>query len=203
MKAIIPAAGFGTRMGMKPNESKELLLDSETNQPIIQYSLDLCSKYGLEPVVVTRAEKRDLIDYCDRQHVFTQIVVPDGEWMNTVLMSSKFWDRDNILILPDTRFNPTDIILDMKNDIALGARSSIALHKVNDAENWCIVRSYTLIEKPKHYPGEQYAFGLIAFTKAEGNAIFTELKDSKVAMPYNSSFRYLDNFKDITRNVDE
>lgn len=200
MKCIIPAAGFGTRMGMKIDESKELLIDPETNAPIIQYSLDLCNKYNLEPVVVTRAEKRDLIDYCDRQHVLTQIIVPEGEWMNTVLMSSNYWDRDNILILPDTRFNPTDVILEMKKDLELGARTSIALHKVPDADKWCIVRSYTLMEKPKCYPGEQYAFGLIAFTKAEGRAIFTELKDSKVALPYNSSFRYLENFKDITRD---
>lgn len=199
MRAIIPCAGYGTRMNMALDKSKEMLEDPETKEPLINYSLNLCVKHNLAPLVITRAEKTDLLAHCATFGVATQIIEPKGEWMNTVLMSQDMWHKHNILILPDTRFNSTDVIAEMKQDLELGAHSSVALHEVQDAEKWCIVKGYNLIEKSKHYPGKQWAFGLIAFTNYTGHGIFKQLKDEKVAMLTQSSFHYLDDFKDLTR----
>lgn len=199
MKAIIPCAGFGTRMNMSPNQSKEMLEDPKTGEPLINFALNLCVKHEIEPLIITRAEKTDLIAHCRNWSIQVQIIIPEGEWMDTVLMSQPNWHKHNVLILPDTRFLPTDILADIKCDLSLGAASSIALHSVGDADKWCILRQYNLIEKPKHYPGKQWAFGLIGFTDYSGHGIFKQLRDEKVAMLDRSSFHYLDDFKDLTR----
>lgn len=199
MRAIIPCAGFGTRMNMAPDKSKEMLEDPKTGEPLINFALNLCVKHEIEPLIITRAEKTDLIAHCRNWGIQIQIIVPEGEWMDTVLMSQPHWHKHNVLILPDTRFLPTDVLGDIKQDLLLGAHSSIALHTVRDADKWCILRQYNLIEKPRHYAGEQQAFGLIGFTDFSGHGIFKQLKDEKVAMLDRSSFRYLTDFKDLTR----
>jgi dTDP-glucose pyrophosphorylase len=199
MRAIIPCAGYGTRMNMAPDKSKEMLEDPKTGESLITYSLKLCLKHDIEPLVITRAEKTDLIAYCNTWGIKTQIIVPEGEWMDTVLMSQPHWDKHNVLILPDTKFEPTNVLRDIKRDLSFGANSSIALHSVDDADKWCILRQYNLIEKPKNYPGKQWAFGLIGFTDFSGYGIFKQLKDEKIAMLDRSSFHYLEDFKDLTR----
>ena len=124
MKAIIPCAGYGTRMNLEPTESKEMLIDPITNEPIIKYHLDLCDTYGLDPVIITRPEKTDLIDYCTSAGA--EIVLfanPPDEWPDSILASYYAWDATNILLLPDTRFEPTNIIQkiidDLNSDIPL------------------------------------------------------------------------------------
>jgi dTDP-glucose pyrophosphorylase len=200
VKAIIPCAGFGTRMNMAPNESKELLVHPATKKPIIEFTLDRAREAGLDPCVITRKEKTDLIEYCEVNDIPYQVIVPEGEWMNTVLMSEPHWEDINVLILPDTRFFPYDILDNMKTDLILGANSSLALHYVTDPQNWAVVDNYTLYEKPKHLTGTcYYAFGLIAFTPEEGHVIFKTLRDKREVLLENASFQYLDSFKDITR----
>ena len=44
--AIIPCAGFGTRMKMLPHQAKELLLDEDGNVTI-DWSLSICKRYNI------------------------------------------------------------------------------------------------------------------------------------------------------------
>lgn len=198
IKAILPCCGYGSRMNMQLDQSKEMLPDSNGN-PLIKYHLDICFKYGLEPLIITRAEKTDLIKYvetfCD-----VLIIEPKREWPYTILKSWEKWEEDNVLLLPDTRFEPHDIINNIKRDLELGADISIALHSVMDANKWCIVNDYQLHEKSNGFHGQQYAFGVIGFKKRAGIHLFSELNINKEANLYNASFQYLDSFVDVTRN---
>lgn len=200
MRAIIPAAGYGTRMGMKPNESKEMLYDRKTCMHIIDYSINLCRLYGVQPLVILRKEKMDLYYYCeDELGVNTMMIEPSGEWPDTVLASESRWDEYNILILPDTRFEPTNVIQLIKNDLENGAMSSIALHSVTDSCKWCIVKDYDLIEKPTLHENA-WAMGLIGFHKSEGSRLFKGLRTRGAPCELiDASFQYLNRFEDITR----
>src|SRR5258708_34994029 len=173
MRAILPCAGFGTRMGMDPSKSKELLIDPSTNKPLIEYHLDICKKYELEPLIITRLEKTDLIEYCENNNIKYKLIIPEGEWMNTVLKSASNWGKYNILLLPDTKFEPINIIQNIKNDLLNGSKFSLGLHKVSDPENWCVVKNYSLIEKQAVIA--DYAFGIIGFTETSGLSLFYDL----------------------------
>jgi dTDP-glucose pyrophosphorylase len=198
MRAIIPCAGFGTRMNMRYDQSKEMLPAEDGY--IIDYSLKLCEEYGLTPLIITRKDKTDLHDYIHNETQYEiQIITPYGEWPDTILMSQDYWHEHNILILPDTRFKPTNVIQLIKNDLELGAAASIALHSVTDTSKWCIVKDYDLTEKPT-FNENGWAMGLIGFNRSEGARLFNGLRVR--GSPYrllDASFQYLDSFQDITR----
>lgn len=204
MKCIIPAAGFGTRMSMAMDKSKEMLKDpGYKHQPIIQYSLDLCEAFNLEPVVITREEKKDLRQYLFDNQVETLVITPEGEWNNTVLKSSPCWEENNILILPDTRFYSFKVIEDIQRGLMLGNNAVMALHEVIDPSKWGMVEDYVLYEKsptPLAYLGKQWAWGLIGFKDSYGQELFSQLQYRSGLKLRNVGFTYLDKFEDITRN---
>ncbi len=199
-RAIIPCVGFGKRMGMLPNQSKEMLIDPKTGQPLIQYHLDLCKKYQLQPLVITRKEKADLNQYLQKNNIPFMIIEPHGEWMHSVLASQGMWDEYNILLLPDTRFEPDNILQEIKNSLELGTRLVFGVHKVYDPNKWGIINNYFITEKPRQsLTGEQYAWGVIGFHIEHGQQLFESMKESKPYKLYNAGFHYFDSFKDITR----
>lgn len=198
-RAIIPCAGYGIRMGMSPDKSKELLINPSTGFPIIKYHLNLCEDYGLLPLIVTRKEKTDLLYYADENNVDTLVIEPKGEWPNSVLLSKDKWMETNILLLPDTKFEPHDIIVDMLTDLQLGANISLGVHQVTEPAKWCIIEKGTMFEKPNWIFGPSFAFGIIAFTKFRGNQLFYDLEHKKNHTLVNTSFHYLESFKDLTR----
>lgn len=198
MKAIIPCAGFGTRMGMKPNQSKELLIDPETGKPMIEWHLELCKTYFLEPFIITRAEKKDLVRYCNKNKISYLCIDPSGEWMSSVQKSKPFWSQNNILLLPDTKFGNTNVMSYIKSDLYLGSYHSLALHSVSDSDKWCVVDNYSLLEKPKEFGNKvKQAFGIIGFNR--GTELFEKLEKNKRFKLENCSFQYLDWFRDLTR----
>lgn len=202
VRAIIPCAGFGTRMNMKPEESKELLIDPVTNKPVIQWTLDLCKECDLAPFIITRKEKVDLIKFCVDNNIEHLIINPEGEWANTICMAKEYYAEDNILLLPDTRFAPAEeTISRIKIDLALGATYSIGLHFVTDSSKWCVInRPYGLVEKPISTGFPEWAMGVIGFKGNCGRYLFNVLKTKgRIKELYNTSFQYMDWFKDITR----
>lgn len=196
-RLIIPCAGFGTRMSMEKNKSKELLLYQ--GGPLIEFSLDLAKDFDLNPLVITRAEKIDLIDYCEKNEIETQIIEVNGEWADTVLQSAPHWEEDNILILPDTIFNPSySPINDILHSLEIGSNAIFALHHVEDSSKWGIIKDYTLFEKPD-FNGPGLAWGLIGFKKEYGLELFSNCQKGKSFKLENCGFTYLDEFKDLTR----
>ena len=198
-RAIMPCCGYGTRMNMQPTESKELLLD-ETGKPIMEYCLTICKDNDLLPLVVTRPDKKDLIEYCRVNDVETLIIEPKGEWADTVLASNGLWHDDNILLLPDTRFEPISSIQLILANLEANAKTVWALHSVKDGSNWGILdyNDLTIKEKPKGID-RAIAWGIIGWKKDEGMKLFTDMSEKKQYVLDQASWVHLDSFKDITR----
>lgn len=213
---IIPAAGFGTRMGMKPNQSKELLPDPVNNEPIIEWHLEKLGKRDVH--IITRAEKQDLIDYIFEKGLSTsiQIIEPKGEWASTVLESQKVWNEDNILVLPDTRWTlnegtlPEDIYPMIEKELETHDLV-FAVHKVDDCRLWGKIQLDPFTKKPLAtvekediaFKLEGLAWGLIGFKSKVGAELFqayTE-KGKWFRFPKNWKVKIieLESFKDITR----
>lgn len=202
MRAIIPCSGFGTRMNMKPNESKEMLEDKIFDcKHIIDYSLKQCKFFNLNPLVITRKDKKDLIKYLKQNKIEYMIYEPkpEEEWYHSVLASKDHWEENNLLILPDTRFNSIFCIEDIERGLKLGNNAVMALHEVADPSKWGIIlnRGYTLLEKPKNFKGDKFwAWGLIGFKHTYGQELFSSVKCLELT---NVGFVYLKSFQDITR----
>ena len=194
MKCIIPAAGYGTRMGMKPNQSKEMI--KYQGKPMIQWSLDLCKMFDIEPLVITRKEKKDLRQYLFNAGIKFIDIEVEGEWNDTVLKSREYWDFDNLLLLPDTRFDTLRCIKEIKQGLKLGNNAVMALHLVTDPTKWGIVENYKLYEKNKNFCGAFLAWGVIGFKNTYGQELFSKVECLELD---NVGFTYLNKFKDLTR----
>lgn len=200
MLCIIPASGFGTRMGMQIHESKEMLPDRVHGYKyIIDYALYFCKINNLEPLVITRKEKTTLIDYLKEKQVKYILYQPKlkEEWYKTVLASKDQWQEENLLLLPDTRFGPLFFPKDMENSLKLGNKAVFALHSVDNSSKWGIIKDNKLYEKPKKLEGKQWAWGLIAFKKNYGKFLFKYMKN--IIKLKETGFIYLNSFEDITR----
>lgn len=198
MRLILPCAGFGTRVNMPPDQSKELLLYE--GKPLIEFSLELARKYGLAPLVITRKEKTDLIEYCEKLTIETQIIEVEGEWADTVLKSEPYWEDNNILILPDTIFHNKWFAMDIINDsLITGLNASFALHKVENSSKWGIIRENRLYEKPQ-FDDQALAWGLMGFKKDYGKQLFSSCHKGGCFILNNYSTMLLESFEDLTRD---
>jgi dTDP-glucose pyrophosphorylase len=198
IKAIIPCAGFGTRVNMRPDQSKEL--NHYNGKPLIEYCLDVCALYGLTPHVITRKEKTDLIDYCVSRNITVQILEqPGAEWADTVLKSFPYWSEHNVFMLPDTIWENISVIEQLLRDLELGCNASFGVHAVNNQSQWSVINNYYICEKP-NVKGNGIAWGLFAFKKKYGKILFTLFTQKNHQMKLNKcSFHSLVNFRDVTR----
>lgn len=214
---IVPSAGFGTRIGMTPNSSKELLVDpNNDNKPLIEWCLDLTPQDQYDHVIITREAKQDLIDYLcqENKQIFTTLINKDDEskeWPNSVLQSKIHWTESNILVLPDTRFQPTSIIKDIEKELQNGADLVFAIHKVDDVRQWGKVfldpfsgKPLTTQEKPNiEFKLEGLAWGVVGFKSKIGEELFQAYLERKtLTFPKTWKVKVLElqSFKDITRN---
>jgi len=202
-KMIIPAAGFGTRVGMAPNQSKELLFGLD-GRPMIEFSLRLAETSGLVPVVITREEKLDLLGYLHKRGgVEVHVIEPQGEWPDTILSSAHLWGDINILCLPDTVFSPAAKVVKcmILGHQHWGHDVSAACHAVNDPSNWGIVSGRTITEKPQ-IKGPSHAWGLLGWKEAAGRDLFLNLRERGrtyfVPGKFTGNYK-LDSFTDLTR----
>jgi len=201
---ILPCAGFGTRMKMSPNKSKEMLIDPKTGKYLIDYSLDLCTKYDLKPLIITRPEKTDLIDYVTKlPNVDLLFTDGEGEWPGTVLKSESRWHENNILMLPDTRFEPDDLIDFIKHKLSIDTKLVFGVHEVEIQIPWGIIeedKSGSIFSCEK--PITKYnAWGVIGFKKDAGNNLFTRysIKNSSFYLEKKIYLCEFTKFLDITR----
>lgn len=196
-RLILPCAGYGTRMQMSLDKSKELL--EYKGKPLIEFSLSLAATFDLTPLVITRAEKQDLIQYCKEREIETKIIEVSGEWPDTILKSQDKWTNDNILMLPDTVFDPEEeTIASLIMGLRLGNNAVFALHKVEDPSKWGVIDDYVLHEKPTHLT-KGYAWGVIGFKGSYGKTIFSHCSKKYPLILHNTGFTYMNNFKDLTR----
>lgn len=195
IRTLIPASGFGTRIGMSPNQSKELLLDPKDNRPLIEWCLDV----AINPLIIVRKEKQDLIDYCSKNNIEYIIVDNTKEWPDTVLRSECFWDDRNILMLPDVRYNNKEDVIKQITDSYKSL--TFGVHEVDDVSKWGHVCLGHTQEKP-NVNTSGYAWGVISFDREIGQELFTSYLNKTVYKYDINDVKYvkLENFKDITRN---
>lgn len=205
MRAIIPAAGFGTRLKMKPNQSKEMLTDNIYGyEHIIDFAIHFCKINDIEPFVITREDKKDLIKYLKKNKIKYMLYEPkkDEEWYDTVIASKEHWVEENLLLLPDTRFRSLFLGEQIENSLKLGNNAVLVLHKVDNPSKWGIINKYQLLEKPTNLKCSQWAWGLIGFKKEYGEYLFTKYYTENGYRLKDCGFMFLNSFKDITRGKD-
>jgi dTDP-glucose pyrophosphorylase len=202
MKALVPCAGYGTRMRMQPHEAKELLLD-DSGRPTIEWSLDICRKYNIEPVVITREEKVEFNQYLKDNNI-TYIIGGGDSTGETLLNAKEYWDDYNIMILPDTRFDyPENLFTDIPKCMEVGNDCIFALFNVTDYKNWGVICDNTFYEKPQREftsKDKAYAWGIIGFRKEYGETLLSSYNLISEPLKLNNpGYLFIENFKDISR----
>ncbi len=207
---IIPAAGFGTRVGAPM--AKEMLVRG-SGQPMIQFALNIAKTFDWPTHVLTRKEKVNLIEYLGHvQSNDIQLVEPTIEWPATILQAKDYLHDWNFLILPDTRFTPIEILKVMWDN-----RKKSLLHyacfTVNDPEHWgiisqiegnCFISEKCNSQKDERLPQESLAWGVILFHKDAFSVFHLHLQSTLERIPkkisYPISIYQLDSFVDLGRN---
>lgn len=211
---LIPAAGYGTRVGSPP--SKELMLDGQ-QEPLIDFSLRLAKKRDWRVHVITRADKVQLIQYLEtkwrpqfKQQLSVQQILGSSEWPDTLLQSEPCWTQVNLIALPDTVFSPESILDEMARLLALGKCELVyAGTWQENLMHWGAVRfseqqtSVTLLEKCST-DQNGWAWGLMGFDKAVGVEVLkahltSTLTRTPVEMAVRAELINLSRFQDLTR----
>lgn len=206
--SILPAAGFGVRMHVGRTDAKEMLLDPITGSPLMDWDLDLCLDNDIKSLVITRADKLGLINHITNRENLSALILekPVGEWPDTILASKQLWEDDNILLLPDTRFNDADnIVKKIKQSLEQGHELVVAYHKVDDLSKWGAIHDgavgLSIEEKPERLKDTKgIAWGIIGFKRYIGDNLFKAMsRKIPFICPESTILLELDWFKDITR----
>ena len=205
-RVIVPAAGFGKRMGSP--ESKEMLVNPRTGVPLIEATLQMSESRGWSVHVITRADKPSLIEYLEgRAGVSVQKIGPTREWPETVLNSCDHWVGENILILPDTEFEPSGILDSIAGSLSAGAPLAAAVFEVSKPAVWGLIRASDgqteFCEKPAEAAGAK-AWGVLGFSPGIGRELFTKILESSFDHEWKrvearAEFFELSGFTDLTR----
>jgi len=208
--AIIPAAGFGRRVGSPP--SKELLPHPYyPGKNFLDVTLDICEKFNLQPVIVSREDKVTLNQYVlsrlGEQALMT--ILNSSEWTETVLKSRSRWGKRNILLLPDVYFTPITIVQQALDSLKY-FDFVVATHKINPEESpkWGVIDKVKgrLFEKPiKPQHRQNLAWGLLGFVNTDEVFNFwqcyhrSHANEEPVVVPDKTAFLDLNLFVDLTR----
>lgn len=217
IKILIPAAGFGTRVGSPP--AKELFIREDTKQPMIEWSLGLATQENISATIITRKDKSYLIDYLQNHPNYNStfdlhLIESSTDWQDTLLQAQDVWGLNNIVLLPDVTWQPIQKLSQLVNSLTHDSTPSIsiALHSVSDFEKWGILcedknNAYIWCEKPKEIPTNTKmlgAWGIFGFHKNIGFNLLTQLIESQKQKKYfelkeKVNLVHLDYFKDLTR----
>lgn len=183
-KLLIPAAGFGKRLGSP--KAKELLELKTESLPLIEWSLSLAKTFGMPAVVISREDKVELNAYLHskmKDYPIEICLISDSkEWPDTLLQSESKWAATNIVILPDTRFQPVEIINDLHRILQIEPYA-FATFQPDDFSAWGVIRtskegSY-ISEKPKVWDTNDKVWGLFGFQKSYGQKILNAMLSSQ------------------------
>lgn len=121
VKIIVPAAGFGKRMG-SPEAKEMLVLKESQEKPLIEHAIAWAQTLKCPIHVITRKEKQSLLRYLENhpycEFITIQCVEATREWPETMLLTQPYLAKQNILILPDTRWEPATQVAVLYNKLA-------------------------------------------------------------------------------------
>jgi bifunctional N-acetylglucosamine-1-phosphate-uridyltransferase/glucosamine-1-phosphate-acetyltransferase GlmU-like protein len=201
--ALIPAAGFGTRMGSPP--AKELLHHPYfKNKNFLEICLESCQKLSVSPLVISRKDKTELNDFLSQNNIPFTLINQSLDWQDSILQSEFLWQEENLVLLPDTYFTPLSQVqktLMKLKDVSL----SFTYFKVSDSKNWGGIKfdskEVLIVEKKT---GFNYAWGHLAFKKEIGSKLFKHLlHDKEFKFHGLFSAQMIDTFIDLTRPISD
>lgn len=209
-KIIIPAAGFGRRVGQP--EAKEMFIDPSTGRPLIDRALRLAADLNVGATVITRPEKKSLLEELNRRQqegakLDVVLVKESQEWPDSILLSEANWADKNIVLLPDTIWEPTDIVERLFRQLDQQP-VTYAVFDVGAALSFGFVQARStellICEKPRQPLASFAAWGIFGFRREMGRALLQahltstcdhEIKSLKIA----ASILKLQKFADLTR----
>lgn len=203
---IIPAAGWGTRIGQPV--SKEMLIGPD-KKPLIDFSIQLADQFNMQPLVITRREKTNLVEYLCSRNIDTIFVEPTREWPETVLKSSDFWHEKNIVCLPDTTFEPLDALKSVAEELN-AFEIAFGCFKTNQPELWGMVaeteNGFEICEKPTEDKPGFKAWGVFGFKKEVGHKSLGQFLESALDRSWKTLGKSckiieIDMFQDHTRSL--
>ena len=205
---LIPAAGFGRRMGSP--EAKELMPLRE-GQPLIDEPLKMALQRNWQVVLITRKEKKSLVDHVLKYKEMglsleVLYVLPTKEWPESLLLSKEKWNLWNLVVLPDTFYAPFHIWDQMFEATNSDIDLVVAQHSVSCSSKWGVLNPDTkglvIAEKQKGFPK---AWGLYMFSEIWGERILkaqlqSQQENKLIELAGCRSFALdLDVFGDFTR----
>ncbi len=211
LTVILPAAGLGTRMG-SPN-AKEIMINPRYEIPYIQFAIESVSDILCRIIVVTRAEKTQLVDWVTlyktknpslNMELF--FIQKTTEWPDTVLQAKPVWSKYNIVLLPDTDWKPKNQIRQVWEQLSV-TEAVYSVFSTNQTK-WGFVKinttDFELVEKPSQIFSGFKAWGHIGFRDSIGSSLLTaHLKstfDHEVKkLDFQASTLDLEEFFDRTR----
>lgn len=210
-KVLIPAAGFGARVGTPP--AKELFPDPKTRKPLIEFSLDIAKSLDAQARVITRKDKTVLIEALKKyKNAEVFLIEASKEWPDTLLQSEPCWSDFNVVILPDTRFLPINAVSDIFSELEMGADLAFAVFPVDDYSTWGVLAknkdTWHICEKPSNLDCLKFeivnAWGIFGFKKEFGKELLTKMLESGFdhkMRPIQKIVKTipLEMFKDLTR----
>lgn len=213
---IIPAAGYGTRIGSPP--AKEMLTRPGASEAFIDLPIRLSIQRGWRVVVVTRSDKSLLIEHIHHRYPQVELCLigPTPDWQRSVLLSRGVWGERNLLWLPDVEFSP---IAALDNVAAMLEDHDVAVahHAVDTPRVWGHVwqelgnstqgEHFYVIEKPSgELMAGMFAWGLIGFKRDFGEKLLkAQWLSQKEQRPQRVEGRLgscrLTHFEDLTRGT--
>jgi len=202
IRCIIPCTTINSKSDNIKDESNEMVYDSFINGPMIDYSLSLCNKFNLDPIIITHKNKTDLIDYVKDK---TEILIVDNtvtDYFQSVLLSKGYWYNQNILLLPNIRFEPENAL----ESLASFGSSKVVLG-VHTVENSTKYGAIKIKDEEVFYANKpltnetNFAWGLISFKYDYGIELFNNMLDKNKwhKFHYETNFVFLNNFLDVNR----
>lgn len=205
---ILPAAGYGRRVGSP--ESKEML-PLRNSQPLIDQALEKCIELKWPMLLVTREEKKSLIDHVE-SYVKKGLVLSicfvgaTEDWPDSLLQSQSHWKEWNLVVLPDTEYEPKNIWQRMWSSVGPNMDLIVAQHTVDDSKNWGVLKAEnTGLKVGEKLSGEKKVWGLFMFNQLWGAQILSAQLESQKKSSWfciegcGVRTHELDFFKDLTR----
>jgi dTDP-glucose pyrophosphorylase len=195
---LIPAAGFGTRVGSPP--AKELLPHPQFPQKtFLDIALERINALNACPLVISREDKTTLNQNLLCRQISFLKIKSSTDWYDSIYQSRPWWQKKNLLLLPDTVFEPQNILEKLLSALETH-ELALSVFRVDDSSLWGGVnldQALTISEKKPHYP---YAWGHLAFHEKVGADLFSKL-NQKQYFKYEGPYQALQlhYFKDVTR----
>lgn len=178
LKIIIPAAGYGTRMGSV--SAKELFPHPRSGIPFLLEAIQKHQALRAPFHIISRKDKVELNEFIlalqkastlHRESILRQdfspskdsidvpielqCIEPSKEWPDTILQSKPFWAEWNLLVLPDADYGPLVTLKQFEEFQNLNPPHSALFFTfhVEDSSTWGMVRCATdffeVVEKPQ------------------------------------------------------